>query len=240
MAIERSALSWSVIAGADLSAKQFFACKLNSSKNAVVCGAGEAMTAGVNLGEPESGEAASFGLVGIFPVILGGSVTALDPITPDSAGEFVTAYGNDAVAGIVLEAGSDGEVVNALILPQLKVPMGSVIAIPVTLAKLANGDIVTTITPGYAGRISKMEFVVTDPATTGSKAATLNAEIGTTNLTGGALALTSANCTPLGNVVAAAAITAANKFSATDTISIEASSVTTFIEGAGVLLIYLN
>ena len=115
-----------------------------------------------------------------------------------------------------------------------------IVSIPITLAKLANGDVVTTYTPGFHGRIKALDFVVHDPVTTGAKAATLNAEIGTTNLTGGTVALTSANCTPLGAIVAGAAITGAAAFKDTDTISIEASSVTTFIEGTGVLLVKLG
>lgn len=117
----------------------------------------------------------------------------------------------------------------------------SVIALPVNLASITGaGDVLTTFTPGFAGRIRKIDFAVTVPVTTAAKAASLNAEIGTTNLTGGVVALTSANCTPLGAVVAGSAITAANVFGATDTISIEAASVTAFAEGAGVLLIVLE
>jgi hypothetical protein len=114
------------------------------------------------------------------------------------------------------------------------------ISIPITLSKLADGDIVTTLTPGFNGRIKGADFIVHDPATTGSKASTLNFEIGTTNLTGGTIALTSANCTPLGKVVAAAAITAGAGFTATDTISVEAASTTSFVEGTGVLRIKLG
>ncbi len=114
------------------------------------------------------------------------------------------------------------------------------ICIPVDMTKIADGDLVTTLTPGFAGRIKGADFVVTDAVTTGSKASTLNFEIGTTNLTGGTIALTSANCTPLGKVVSAAAITAAAGFTATDTISVEAASTTTFIEGKGVLRIRLG
>ena len=113
----------------------------------------------------------------------------------------------------------------------------AIFSIPVILANLADGDIVTTLTPGFAGEIVDMDFVVTDPVTTASKLSTLNAEIGTTNLTGGTVALTSANCDTLGKVVAAASITGNNSFGATDTISAEASSTTTFIEGEGVLII---
>lgn len=116
----------------------------------------------------------------------------------------------------------------------------SVVSIPVTLANVADGDVVTTWTPGFSGRIEKIAFAVTTAVTTAAKASTLNMEIGTTNLTGGSLALTSANCTPLGAVVAASAITAANAFTSTDTLSVEASSTTAFAEGAGVLLITIS
>lgn len=115
-----------------------------------------------------------------------------------------------------------------------------IVSIPITLAELANGDVVTTYTPGFNGRVKALDFVTHDPVTTGAKLSTLNAEIGTTNITGGTVALTSAACTPLGKIVAGAAITALAGFKDTDTISIEAASTTTFIEGDGVLLIKLG
>lgn len=122
-----------------------------------------------------------------------------------------------------------------------KVEDVSIICLPVTLANLANGDVLTSYTPGFAGRIIDWHFAVTTPATTGSKAATLNLEVGTTNVTGGTIALTSANCTPLGAVVAkGSAFTAGTTFTATDTISVEAAGVTAFVEGAGVLIIKLG
>lgn len=115
-----------------------------------------------------------------------------------------------------------------------------VIALPIVLATVADGDVLTTFTPGHAGRIKKIDFAVTNEVTTAAKLTTLNAEIGTTNLTGGTVALTSANCATLGAVVAGAAITGAAGFSATDTISIEAASTTAFVEGEGVLLITIG
>jgi hypothetical protein len=114
------------------------------------------------------------------------------------------------------------------------------LAIPIALAGVSAADVVTDFTPGFAGRIKKLSFTVTTPVTTGAKAATLNAEVGSTNLTGGVIPLTSANCTPLGAVINASAITAGAAFTATDAISIEASSVTAFAEGAGVLTIVLG
>jgi hypothetical protein len=113
-----------------------------------------------------------------------------------------------------------------------------VLSFPVTLATIGGAvDVVTNWSPGFAGRVVAVAFVVTTPVTTAGKAATLNLEINTTNLTGGLLALTSANATPLGKVIAGTAITAGNQFEADDTISVEAASVTAFTEGAGVLLV---
>lgn len=112
-----------------------------------------------------------------------------------------------------------------------------VMAIPLVLARIANGDLLTNWTPGFKGTLLGVAAFVADPATTADKLATLNLEIDAVNVTGGVLSLTSANMTPLGAVVAATAITAANVFTAVQTISIEASGVTAFVEGEIVLLI---
>lgn len=110
--------------------------------------------------------------------------------------------------------------------------------LPVNLASVAGaGDILTDWTPGFAGKLLSYRFAVTVPVTTAAKAMTINAEINSTNVTGGVLSLTSANATPLGAVIAATPITAANEFDADDTISFEASAVTAFAEGAGILIV---
>ena len=106
-----------------------------------------------------------------------------------------------------------------------------------TLSELTDADVLTTWTPGFAGSITGVEFAVKKAATTGAKAADLNLEIGTTNLTGGVVGLTSANCTPKGVVVAGTPVTAASTFTATDTISVEAANVTAFVEGDGWLIV---
>jgi len=116
----------------------------------------------------------------------------------------------------------------------------SFLSFSIPLASLADGDIITTMTPGFAGVIKKMFSTVTTVASTASKASTLNLEIGTTNVTGGALALTTANCDTLGETNDATAITAANYFGPADTISVEASSTTTFIEGVVELVIVIQ
>ena len=105
------------------------------------------------------------------------------------------------------------------------------------LADISASDLITEWIPGFAGTITDFIAIVQKAATTAAKAADLNIEIETTDLTGGVLGLTSANMTPKGVQVASSAITAANVFSATQKISVEASGVTAFIEGSMWLMI---
>ena len=108
---------------------------------------------------------------------------------------------------------------------------------PVNLAAVANGDVVTEYKPGIAGTIEYFSFVTSQPVTTAAKTAAFNLEIGTTNVTGGVLTVTSAAATPLGKVIEATAITGANTLAVDSKLSIEAASVTAFAEGQGTLRI---
>jgi hypothetical protein len=110
----------------------------------------------------------------------------------------------------------------------------------ITLSEVADGDLITDYTPGYKFKLLSVEFVVDTAVTTAAKASSLNFDIGATPTTGGVLALTSANCTPKGAVVAGSAITAANTGSASDTISLIAASTTTFVEGKGSVVLTIQ
>lgn len=111
------------------------------------------------------------------------------------------------------------------------IPLGST-----DLASITAATIKAAQTMPFGGTIVGFYAVVGKAATTGAKLATLTPQItpaggAATSITGGALALTSANCTPLGNNPQASAVTGANTFKAGDAISILASAVTAFIEG---------
>lgn len=109
---------------------------------------------------------------------------------------------------------------------------------PVDLAVVdTNGDVVLTWTPAFAGKILSDFFQVTEPATTAAKAATFSLFINGAPVTGGVIALTSANATPLGAVVNGSAITAANTFDANDVITAVVSALTPFVEGEGILVL---
>lgn len=238
-AYEIPGFSFTLPSNADYTGSQFRFVNVNSSGKAVAPSAGGRVI-GVRQNKPTTDEAATIVNSGISMVEAGGAITKGGAVTCDANGKAVAATAGDVVHGVALTtAGADAEFLAVLLgstsLAATQAPF--VISIPITLANLATGDVVTNWTPGFAGTITAISFVVTTAVTTGSKAATLNMEIGTTNLTGGVVSLTSANCTPLGAVIAGTAVTAANDFSSTDTLSVEASSVTAFVEGAGVLLV---
>jgi hypothetical protein len=99
------------------------------------------------------------------------------------------------------------------------------------LADIDAGDLVTSFVPHFAGKIIAIDAVATKAASTASKLANLNLEIGTTDVTGGVVALTTAALNAQGKLVAGTAITAENEFAADSLISLEAADVTAFVEG---------
>lgn len=177
-----------------------------------------------------SGHAITVQYGGVAEALLGGTVTMGDRVTGDANAKTVklSAIGQ-YVIGIALASGVDGDIIPVLVTHQGKAPgwkhVGSFLA-----ATFANGDMLTSVPLPAAGTITNFYAQCTKAVTTSAKAATLNLEIGTTDLTGGTIALSGTYT--LGAVVACASITGGNTFAAGDVLSLEASSVTTFSEGS--------
>jgi hypothetical protein len=114
------------------------------------------------------------------------------------------------------------------------------LAFPIELASVTAADIVAAFRPGLDGYIENVEFVVNKPVTTGSKLASLNPKINSTAVTGGVVALTSALATPMGARIAGSQVTALNRITKKDSLSVTAASVTAFIEGSGTLLVRIR
>lgn len=112
------------------------------------------------------------------------------------------------------------------------------LAFYIDAATIADGDLLTTYVPGHKFKILKFDARCAKAVTTGAKASTLNLEIETTNVTGGAVALSGTYA--LGAAQAGTAITAANTGTSAQSFSIEASSTTTFVEGAFWLLVSIQ
>ena len=104
--------------------------------------------------------------------------------------------------------------------------------VPVTMASLANSQ-TFAIDPGFAGKVTGISYRNTAPVTTDSKAATIQANANGSGCTGGAISLVGKYA--VGAAQAGTAITAANTFTAAQTIGFAVSSVTAFSEGEGVI-----
>lgn len=166
-------------------------------------------------------------------------VSGLNNVLAQASDTFTLVYGASSVVVTYKDATS----IPAGTLVTLQLPLSDklgvqVIPFYVELADVAaNGDIVTGWVPGFAGKILSVDFATTVAVSTGSKRADFNLEIGTTDVTGGVVSVTSAAATPKGTIIAGTAITGANTFTATSAISIEAANVTAHAEGKGYLLV---
>lgn len=136
-------------------------------------------------------------------------------------------------------SGADGDIIEAIPTEGAALRYHT-LAFPIDLASITGAqDVVTGYVLPFGGSIINTQFFVNAPGTGTTKAATLNLEIGTTNVTGGEVALTTDNTATMGARLAGTAITAANTFAAGDTLSVEAASVTAFTGGSGTLFVTL-
>lgn len=110
----------------------------------------------------------------------------------------------------------------------------------ISLPTIADGDLITNYTPGFAGKVLSIDFITDVAVTTAAKTTALHCEIGAVATTGGVLTITSAAATPKGAEIAGTAITAANSFTAAETLSLVAASTTTFVEGTGWVVLTLE
>ncbi len=241
MAWEKPLENLSLIAAADFSAKQYYAVKVDANGKIAIAGAGE-NAIGILHDNPAADTIGNVMILGVSKAVYGGAVTAGNNLSANAAGKLIATAGDAAAIAVALENGAADEIHSVLLVTRTSTGTNSglILSIPIKLSKVADGDIVTDYAPGINGTIKKVSFVVTDPVTTADKLSNLHLEIGAVALTGGVVALTSANCTPLGAVVAGTAITANNVFTSTDNISVVAADTTAFVEGEGVLLITIQ
>lgn len=112
------------------------------------------------------------------------------------------------------------------------------VTIPVTLATLTNAA-QFQVTPGHKGRLLAMDFYTHTPGTGAGATCTLTPDIGGTNVTGGVVTPTLASTSDRNEKTAGTAITAANSFTATQTITVTGSATTAFTAGDGMLALTL-
>lgn len=95
-----------LVAGADLSAKQYLLVRLASTaKTVLVAAAATAAFIGVLQNDPKSGEAASVVCAGLTKSIAGGAISPGDLVTANSTGQCVaTTTANNKVVGKAVTA----------------------------------------------------------------------------------------------------------------------------------------
>lgn len=240
-----------VIAAADLSSKQYYAVKLNADGEAALAGAGE-NAVGILQDTPAEDQAGNVMVLGESFAVCGGNIVAGSNLTPDAQGRLVTAGGADCVIAVAREAGALNEVHTVLLVTRTATgttgvaSAPSILVIPVTLASLDDVNAMTAYTPGFAGSLKKLSFLVTTPTTDVADCnCVVSLLIGAVAVTGGVLTLdvdvAGTDPDTLGKVVDATAITATNAFAAVDTISIVvANTANPFTVGAGVLLLVIE
>ena len=86
MSVQGHGIDITLIAGADLSAKQFYAVKLDSNGAAVVAGDGEDAV-GILQNKPASGQAATVRVVGISKFVAGGAISLPNRVASDANGK---------------------------------------------------------------------------------------------------------------------------------------------------------
>lgn len=121
MAYEHNILPFSWPAGADLSAKQYYAVQLTTTETVTMADA-TVRTLGILQNEPLSGEAASVCLLGISRAITdgnAGAIAAMDALASDANGKLVkTTTDNDEVVAVALQPSTtDGAIIAVFVLP---------------------------------------------------------------------------------------------------------------------------
>lgn len=118
------------------------------------------------------------------------------------------------------------------------------IAFQIALASIADGDIVTDYPLGailgQSWQVIDITATAGTPASTANKLSTIHPEIGATPVTGGALALTTANQNAVGETVRGSSITGANTGTSSDTLSLVAASTTAFVEGTTTIQVWIK
>lgn len=132
-----------------------------------------------------------------------------------------------AQAAIVDNSGGDASPMTAMSAAAFR----QTILLPLELPEIAAGDFKIALPFDFT--VVSALFRTAKPASTAAKLATLTASVNGAVVTGGVMALTTANQNAIGGTVAGTTITAGNAGLAGQTIGVTASSVTAFVEGSG-------
>lgn len=106
------------ITATDLTAKQFYAVKMTATARTVaLASTGGEMIYGILQNAPAATEAANVCIFGVTKAQAGGTITAGDPLTTDTAGKLITYTSSKVKVGVALTSGASGDLITAFIFP---------------------------------------------------------------------------------------------------------------------------
>lgn len=106
------------ITATDLSAKQYYAVKLTSTARTVaLASTGGEMIYGILQNAPVSPEAANVCIFGVTKAVAGGTITAGDPLTTDTAGKVITYTSSKVKIGVAITGGASGDLITMFVFP---------------------------------------------------------------------------------------------------------------------------
>lgn len=115
MAHQSNGTDISLVAGADLSAAQFKAVKVNSSGQAILADADDLNAIGVLQNNPASGQTASVRIAGVTKYLAGGTVASGAVVTSDANGDAVATAVGKQPHGVAIVGGVDGDIISVLL-----------------------------------------------------------------------------------------------------------------------------
>lgn len=115
MATEYDVETFTLPAGADLSAKQFYFVELNNTGKVTVCNSAGERAFGVLQNDPTANQAATIAIGGVAKVIAGDTIAIGDQIATDASGRAIPATTGQIVLGDAISAGAVGNVVSVLL-----------------------------------------------------------------------------------------------------------------------------
>jgi hypothetical protein len=121
MAYEQGLQCLSLVAAADLSAKQFYFVYIDGNGKAALCATAGMRAFGVLQNKPASGEIANVAYAGVTKVVAGATITADDPIMTTTSGTADVAVGaaspGNFARGQAIEGGASGEIITMCLAP---------------------------------------------------------------------------------------------------------------------------
>lgn len=251
MSYEKPLEKVSLMAAADLTAKQYYGVKVDNTGKIVLAGDGESAI-GVLQDTPDNGQIGTVMTLGITFAKAGDAITAGSNVACDAAGEFVTAGGGDAIIGMALQTAAHNDIFPMLL--SIKSSTGTTgitagfvdVAFFVKLVDLDNVKICNDYLPGFTGTIDKLFFVTGKPTTDAALVNfTVTPSIGGVDCTGGVLTIdvTAAGTDPdtYGKVIAATAITGDNDIVAASAIDLTVNNTANpFTDGEGTIIMRLK